>query len=242
MTIASETRKRLWGRSGNRCAKCRQELVRPDEGDQPGALVGEEAHIVARSPDGPRFEPLDPEVRDGYGNLILLCANDHTEVDAQPTRHAVEDLRSMKRQHELWVATRLQVGACADEGTTLATLMRTGDDLWPLLHQALGWQVRMPEGLTDEQADLIDGAIQVFTDWCDISSDVEAQGFRAIRDAVRSLKGELDALAAAGFLVLGGQRVASVGGGLVTGPVVLLEVVRPDELEALRMSMPPSEG
>jgi hypothetical protein len=60
MAIKAETRKRLWGRSGNRCAKCRAELVRSDEGGLPGALVGEEAHIIARSPGGARYEPLDP--------------------------------------------------------------------------------------------------------------------------------------------------------------------------------------
>ena len=72
MAIKAETRKRLWGRSGNRCAKCRAELVRSDEGGFPGALVGEEAHIIARSPGGARYEPLDPQARDGYDNLILL--------------------------------------------------------------------------------------------------------------------------------------------------------------------------
>jgi hypothetical protein len=69
------------------------------------------------------------------------------------------------------------------------------------------------------------------TDWCDISSDVEVQGFRAIREAKRCLQGRLDELAQAGFLLRGGS-------GLVTGPVVVLEVVRPGDLEALRVSVP----
>ncbi len=206
MAISSETRKRLWGRSGNSCAKCRHELVRPDAGDLRGALVGEEAHIIAKSSGGARYAPLASKVRDGYDNLILLCANDHIEVDTQPDHYTVERLRSMKRQHELWVRTRLHVRSPADEEEgTVATLMSSGDDLWTLLDGALGWQVGMPEDLTDEEEDLIDSAVQTFTDWCDISSDVEAQGFRAMRDAKRSLTGELNELAQAGFLSLRGS-------------------------------------
>lgn len=235
VAITSESRKRLWGRSGNRCAKCRAELVRPDDGGLAGALIGEEAHIIARSPGGPRYAPLDPRARDAYENLILLCANDHAEVDAQPSHHTVEHLRTMKRGHELWVATRLHVGPSESARPTLATQMRSGDDLWPLLHEALGWQVGTPEDLSDDEEDLIDGALQLFTDWCDISADVEGQGFQALRDAKRSLTSELSELAAAGFFVLAGQREASFGGGAVTGSVVVLEVVRPEELEELRV-------
>ncbi|RBY94515.1 hypothetical protein DQ244_04200 [Blastococcus sp. TBT05-19] len=216
---------------------CRQELVRADLEEVPGALVGQEAHIIARSPGGPRYEPLAPKVRDGYANLILLCANDHTEVDAQPTRYTVEHLRAIKHRHEQWVAARLDGGDSVSEDGTLATLILSGDDLWPLLAGALGWQIGMPEALSDEDADLIDESMQLFTDWCDISSDVEAQGFRSVRDAKRSLTGQLNQMAAAGFVVLGGRREAALGAG-VTGPVVVLEVVRPEGLEALRVSVP----
>lgn len=105
------------------------------------------------------------------------------------------------------VRTRLKVGSPADEEEgTVATVMRSGDDLWTLLNGALGWQVSMPEGLTDEEENLLDSAVQTVIDWCDISSDVEIQGFRAVRDARRSLTGELDELAQAGFLVIAGQR------------------------------------
>lgn len=236
VAITSETRKRLWGRSGNRCAKCRAELVRPDEREVPGALIGEEAHIVARSPGGARYEPLTPKARDGYDNLILLCANDHTEVDAQPARYTSETLRTLKRRHELWVKTRLQQDGQGDvPGTTLVTRMRSGDELWELLDGVLGWQVGMPEGLTTDEEDMIDNAMQVITDWGEISTDVRAQGFRSVRDAKRSLEAELREMASAGFVLLAGRRQGTFGGGLLTGPVAVLEVVRPEDLEALRV-------
>jgi hypothetical protein len=66
VAITNETQKRLWARSGNRCALCRKELVRPDTDGLPGALVGQEAHIVARSQGGPRYEPLPLKIRDGF--------------------------------------------------------------------------------------------------------------------------------------------------------------------------------
>lgn len=96
--------------------------------------------------------------------LILLCASDHTEADAQPTRYTVEHLRRLKNRHELWVGTRLHVGPGADEEATRAISMRSGDDLCPLLHGTFGWQVGLPEGLTDEEEDLIESAVQTITD------------------------------------------------------------------------------
>ena len=68
----------LWGRSGNRCAICKIELT-PD-GDE--YTLGEMAHIVARSSDGPRgsVEISDGEI-DDYSNLILLCPTHHAEID-----------------------------------------------------------------------------------------------------------------------------------------------------------------
>jgi hypothetical protein len=71
LAIGTETRKRLWARSGGRCAICRDRLI-----DSTGAvdtIVGEEAHIVARSAGGPRREYLRGEIDiDGYDNLMLL--------------------------------------------------------------------------------------------------------------------------------------------------------------------------
>ncbi|MFE5240483.1 MULTISPECIES: SAVED domain-containing protein [unclassified Streptomyces] len=67
--------------------------------------LGELAHIVgqgvgARSPRGEY--PLDPGLRDGADNLMLLCERHHGEVDAQRALDVftVEQLRRLKREHE----------------------------------------------------------------------------------------------------------------------------------------------
>jgi hypothetical protein len=42
--------------------------------------------MIGRLPGGPRYESVERGVGDGYDNLILLCANDYTEVDARAAR------------------------------------------------------------------------------------------------------------------------------------------------------------
>ncbi|HEY0166590.1 MAG TPA: hypothetical protein VGB75_06060 [Jatrophihabitans sp.] len=92
-----------------------------------------------------------------------------------------------------------------------------------------------PKQLTPEHEDIIDEALQTIADWCDISDDVEEQGLRAVRQAKRSITAELESLAQAGFLLLGGERQAAFGGGSLVGPIFVLQVVRPDELAELRV-------
>jgi hypothetical protein len=236
--ISNETRKRLWGKSGNRCVICRHELIRRDAGSEPGALVGQEAHIVARSPGGARYASLPVKDRDGYDNLILLCANDHREVDTQPGRYTVERLRAMKREHELWVANRLDHAPPYDSGEALAHVMFTGDQVWDVVHGSLGYQYALPEDLTDDQADIVDSTVQQLIEWGEISEDVALQGLPKVREAKRSMQDRIDELASAGFLLLGGARVGPLAGGAITGRISVLHVVRPEDLAALKMDQP----
>jgi len=99
----------LWARSGNRCAypQCRTEMA-PDGSK---TTVGEIAHIIAKSPDGPRGgNPLPVEERDEYENLILLCPTHHKIVDDNEGEWAVERLKLLKVEHEMWVSNQLEVG------------------------------------------------------------------------------------------------------------------------------------
>ena len=227
-------RKRLWARSGNRCVICRQELVRAENDGVAGALVGQEAHIIGRSPGGPRYEPLAPAARDGYDNLILLCANDHTEIDAQPSRYPVEHLRRLKRRHELWVKSSLAAPGPGDAQPIRATVMRSGAAIWDLMN-AFGYECGYPDDLTDEEADLVDEALQVFVDWGEIAPDVVGQGFRAVREAKRAVQSELDLLTQAGFVVLGAERTGRWAGEVVTGKVAIFHIIRASELYGYRI-------
>lgn len=81
-------------------------------GDQGDFLVGQEAHIIGRSSDGPRGKSdLGASQRDTYENLILLCARHHIIVDNDVKAYPVELLLSMKSDHELWVARQLDISS-----------------------------------------------------------------------------------------------------------------------------------
>lgn len=72
------------------------------------SLVGDIAHMVAESDDGPRADPAMPTVeRNRYANLLLLCKVDHKRVDDQPLEYTLERLQEMKREHEARVRAAL---------------------------------------------------------------------------------------------------------------------------------------
>ncbi len=110
MSISLKTHKMLWGRGANRCAfpDCRLELVMDASETDDEALVGEECHIIAREPEGPRGDHSLPiGSRDKYSNLILLCSTHHTLVDKQPHKYTVQCLQEIKATHEKWVRESL---------------------------------------------------------------------------------------------------------------------------------------
>jgi hypothetical protein len=97
-------RKLLYADSGNECAfpKCGAVLVKPGNDTGQAVNIGQAAHIVASSRQGPRGgEPLlDGERDTRASNRILLCPTHHAEVDKQPLVYTVAVLRQMKEDHE----------------------------------------------------------------------------------------------------------------------------------------------
>jgi hypothetical protein len=94
---STPTIKRLFARSGNRCAfpRCSSPIV---EGM---TVVGKICHIKARSEGGPRYDPLQTSAeRHGYDNLILLCGRHHDVIDDDTVAYTVERLQQMKSAHE----------------------------------------------------------------------------------------------------------------------------------------------
>jgi len=74
------------------------------------SVVGDEAHIVAKDPNGPRGNStLSSDERDKYSNLILLCKIHHKLVDDQFIEYSVETLEKMKKDHLEWVSKNLDV-------------------------------------------------------------------------------------------------------------------------------------
>jgi hypothetical protein len=100
VAISDRDRKILWGRSGNRCTVCRRVLVVERTPTDREALVGEEAHIAARSPCGARYGECSPDMVDRYENLILLCSVDHKTIDDQQQYYTTGRLQQIKAEHE----------------------------------------------------------------------------------------------------------------------------------------------
>ncbi|WP_375724101.1 hypothetical protein LXN10_00980 [Arcobacter sp. KX21116] len=110
MGVELKTHKMLWGRSGNRCAMpdCRIELVMDISETDDDSLIGEECHIVARKPKGPRGDKdFDKEKLDKYNNLVLMCRNHHKIIDDNPEAYTVEKLHQIKHNHEVWIRSQL---------------------------------------------------------------------------------------------------------------------------------------
>jgi hypothetical protein len=102
MAVSERTRKIIWVESGGRCAICRRQVLTPaTETDDP-SIFGEEAHIIPTSEGGPRAagrQGMTQAQIDHHSNLILLCSPHHKQVDDQPNRFTIEELRRIKQAH-----------------------------------------------------------------------------------------------------------------------------------------------
>ncbi len=95
--------KALIALSGGICAfpGCNKRLYEPGNMDDDAAFLGQMAHIVADSRQGPRgVSPLSDEDRDKHTNLLLLCGDHHKVIDSQPRTYSVSVLHRMKEDHE----------------------------------------------------------------------------------------------------------------------------------------------
>jgi hypothetical protein len=101
--IPDKEMKALIALSGGVCAfpGCNKWLLEQGNADDDAAFLGEMAHIIADSRQGPRgVSPMSDEDRDKHTNLILLCGDHHTIIDAQPRTYSVSVLRRIKEDHE----------------------------------------------------------------------------------------------------------------------------------------------
>jgi predicted restriction endonuclease len=98
----------LWGKSGNRCAICKKELVLDSTPNDDQSVVGDECHIVSAQKNGPRYDKRYPQKNiDTYQNLLLLCRVHHKMIDDQQETYMADLLRKIKENHEKRVAAKL---------------------------------------------------------------------------------------------------------------------------------------
>jgi hypothetical protein len=105
MAVSERTRKIIWVEAGGRCAICYRQVLTPATATDDPSIFGAEAHIVARSPGGPRAGRSNDVTIDNHQNLILLCSEHHKQVDDQPDHFTVELLREIKQRHRERIAS-----------------------------------------------------------------------------------------------------------------------------------------
>ena len=150
--------KLLWGRSGNRCGICKIELS-PDGSVE---TIGEIAHIVSRTEEGPRgVDVLPLAKRDDYSNLILLCPNHHSEIDKLPDSWPSSKLHQIKDDHEKWVSEQLEHGILSFKPIDNSQYLERIYDSWGFFSKSQIWVVTSltPLRVDDESIDPLDDSI-----------------------------------------------------------------------------------
>lgn len=206
----------------------------------PEAVVGDEAHIAARSPGGSRYGECPPDKVDSYENLILLCRVDHKKIDDQPKHFTTARLHRRKAQHEAWVERQLDDQPAPirfeldGDGSHALRLLTTGGDVWDVVQGAHRYLLDDldEEGADEDDLDCSGAFLQNAKDWGEISSEISDQGPRAVRNAKKSLADDLTALRERGLVAFGGQRHGRITGG-VGSPTpftdALLVIIRADD-------------
>jgi len=247
MSISDKTRKILWGRSGNRCAICKNELVIDATEQDDESVVAEECHIISSKPNGPRHDSSYPEGKlDSYDNLMLLCRAHHKMVDDQSATFTTNILRQMKTNHEVWVSQKLaenqktppvRIRRVKQNIPAFLFRLTTGKDVLDLVTNSMGYSFDHEELKSQEEVDLVGGFLQVVQDWGDLSADLETS------DRVQtsfSLTESLQELEESGFFVFGGREVRLFEGGIQPDssnwPIAILRVLRKDNQEIIKLN------
>ena len=240
MPISDRTRKLLWGRSGNRCALCRNLLSADATHADPASVVGDECHIVARSPAGPRAGAISPEALDQEENLILLCKTDHKRVDDQPNYFTSERLRALKLAHETWVHTTLTPKPPqspqppqsfqaklrpTDRSKWRLERIVNGSQAFALVAGALGYDFDHEELKDQKEVDLVGGFLQSMQDYGEADDDLESGGRVEAR---YELSQQIKALEENDFWVYGAQvpRIMEANGTPIKWPAAVVRVKR----------------
>lgn len=181
MSISDRSRKFLWGKSGNRCAISKIELICDPTGETDESIIGEECHICARSPGGPRYNPNLSELEiDECNNLILLSRNYHKIIDENSNYYTAERLLKIKHTHEDWVSKTLSykiflnsVNSPESRISFLARIM-TGNQLFNAIYGCDGYEFDHDELHNEAEVDLVGAFLQNAQDWGELVADLDA--------------------------------------------------------------------
>ena len=249
MGISARDRKLLWGRSGSRCAMCRNELIKLGKPGDDESIIGDECHIVSAAAGGPRHDPDFPQERaDRYANLLLLCKVHHKLIDDQEMKYTVPYLTDLKVTHEKWVSEQLESSSSHTRPLRIRRVpenipaflqqIRSGKELLAIMSNACAFAPYYDHLRDDMEDELVACFLQDAQDWGELGLLEVSDRIRASR----SLDGHLTDLQEAGFLVFGCREKQIIEGG--TGPetewpVAHIRVLRNTNPEITVLSLGP---
>lgn len=248
MAISDKARKTLWGRSGNRCAICRRELVIEGTPIDDESVVGDECHIVSAKQNGPRYTSSFPVSKiDEQSNLILLCRVHHKMVDDQVETYTVEVLSKLKANHEKWVSTSLteekpvppvRIRRIKENIPTHLVPIVSGQMLFNFLDGSMGYQFDHDDPTSEQEVELLSDFFQEAQDWGDLLSGQEAGERVKTKFRMNTM---VKMLEEAGFLLFGAQEVRRLEGGVESPssfPIAILRAVRITNPEIQKFDAP----
>ena len=251
MPISDKTRKILWGRSGNRCALCRHELVIDATSKDDESVVGEECHIVSAKGQGPRYEQTYPTDNiDEPDNLVLLCRIHHKMVDDQHETYTADVLSKLKSNHEAWVSSTLngvvqpppvRIRRIKENIPQILVRLASGRDIMAIIGGAYQYAFEHDEPESTEETDLLSRFLQEVQEWGESWEEIEA-GER-VRSAF-NFSVQLRELEAAEFQVFGAREIRRIEGGVsapAPWPIAILRVVRSSNKEIVNLASEESE-
>lgn len=98
--IPNKVKQSIWFKAHGRCSMCNKSLT-IDGLTQLDVNIGEYAHIIADSPEGPRGDAiLSSQLAKEESNLMLLCKEHHKLIDSQVEEFSVDRLKNIKKEHE----------------------------------------------------------------------------------------------------------------------------------------------
>ena len=217
MAITDRTRKILWIKAGGRCSICQEQLATDATNKDEPSVFGEECHIIAQSPGGPRAANIADV--DSYENLILLCRKHHKQVDDQRSHFTVERLIAIKRRHEEREADRSgPVRLIPDPTKSMSKILKlclTGETLWQAVDGSFSFTPSWPAGLSDEQGEAVDNLLDELQDWMDIAGELS---YKEKRQAAKTLGEHLKRLSNVGLFVGIRDRHMLLTGGVSGEP------------------------
>lgn len=247
MRITDKTRKLIWGKSGNRCAICRNILCVDATPEEDESIIGDECHIISKKENGPRYDPYYPDNKlDSYENLILLCRIHHKQIDDQCMTYAAEILRKIKENHEKWISEQLDKEPRISSEIRIRRITKnipkylrhitSGKEIFNIVDGADTFSFDHDELLNETEVKIVGEFVEIAKDWGNIGPDLNPSHRVEIRYRLTNLIKELDD---AGFWIFGEKekQILVANGQESSWSMSIIYIIRKSNSEILKINI-----